>query len=225
MKKPQAFLFDLNGTMIDDMSIHLDVWYDVIVNELGADLSREQVKKHMYGKGQEVLCRIFGEQRFTAEELDRISLRKEEEYQRIYRPQLDLISGLFSFLQESYEKKIKMAIGSAATPFNINFVLDALKIRHYFDAIVSADDVAESKPHPETFLKAAHLLNVSPSSCIVFEDAPKGVEAAHRAGMKSVVLTTMHDKEEFSKYDNILMFVENYRDIFPHTFQPVKIVL
>jgi beta-phosphoglucomutase-like phosphatase (HAD superfamily) len=105
-----------------------------------------------------------------------------------------------------------MAIGSAAPPFNIDFVLDNLDLRKYFKIVVSADDVYESKPHPEVFLKAAQLLGVPPSQCIVFEDAPKGVEAAGNADMQCVVLTTMHKREEFSDYHNILLFVKDYTD-------------
>jgi beta-phosphoglucomutase-like phosphatase (HAD superfamily) len=105
-----------------------------------------------------------------------------------------------------------MAIGSAAIPMNIDFVLDGLNLRHYFAAIVSADDVARSKPDPETFLKAARLLEVPPAECLVFEDAPKGVEAAANAGMPAVVLTTMHEKEEFAPYSNIIAFVKDYTD-------------
>ena len=74
-----------------------------------------------------------------------------------------------------------MAIGSAAPLFNVDFVLDNLNIRDYFQAVVSGVDVVESKPYPEVFLKAAKRLGVEPSSCIVFEDAPKGVEAAANA--------------------------------------------
>src|SRR5690554_6237791 len=103
-----------------------------------------------------------------------------------------------------------MAIGSAAITFNIDFVLDNLNVRQYFDAIVSADDVFESKPHPETFLKGAQLLKVQPSDCVGFEDAPKGVEAAENAGMPCVVLTTMHDEEEFKQYTNVIKFVRDY---------------
>jgi beta-phosphoglucomutase-like phosphatase (HAD superfamily) len=105
-----------------------------------------------------------------------------------------------------------MAIGSAAIPFNINFVLDNLKLHHYFKAIVSADDVTKSKPNPETFLKAASLLNVPPGNCIVFEDAPKGVESAENAGMKCIVILTAHKKNEFNKYSNVLALVNDYRD-------------
>ena len=105
-----------------------------------------------------------------------------------------------------------MAIGSAAPPFNIDFVLDNLNLRDYFKAVVSADDVVQSKPHPEVYLKAANLLVADPSSCIVFEDAPKGVEAAANAGMKSVVVTTMHSEDEFARYGNILFFITNFSD-------------
>jgi len=215
MKKPKAFLFDLNGTMIDDMAFHLDVWHHIIVHELGAKMAREEVKQHMYGKSQEVLVRIFGKDRFTEEQLDNIAMEKEREYQRLYRPYLDLIPGLFSFLEMAWELKIKMAIGSAAIPYNIDFVLDNLKIRHYFEAIVSADDVVKSKPDPQTFLQAAKILNVEPASCIVFEDAPKGVESARNAGMNTVVLTTTHTKDEFSGYNNILRFIDDYTTLTP----------
>ncbi|UOQ75044.1 HAD family phosphatase [Hymenobacter cellulosilyticus] len=105
-----------------------------------------------------------------------------------------------------------MAIGSAAIPFNIDFVLDNLHIRHYFQAIVSADDVTLSKPHPETFLKAAAQLGVTPADCIVFEDVPKGAEAALNAGMKAVILTTTHQGEEFTHLPNILHFAADFRD-------------
>jgi beta-phosphoglucomutase len=208
--KAKAFLFDLNGTMIDDMHFHLQIWHDVLNNDLGANLSVEEVRGHMYGKNDELLARIFGAGKFTQQQVEEITQRKEEKYQAMYRPHLDLLPGLFALLEKAHQSGIKMAIGSAAIPFNIDFVLDNLNIRHYFGAIVSAHDVIESKPHPEVFLKAAKLLGVDPSSCVVFEDAPKGVEAARNAGMKSVALTTMHPREEFKHPDDILMFVADY---------------
>jgi len=213
MEKYEAFLFDLNGTMIDDMSYHLEVWYDIVVNKFGADLSRDEVKNHMYGKNQDLLTRVFGKDHFTTDQMNKISLEKEMNYQKIYRPYLDLLPGLFSFLEKAKKSGVRMAIGSAAIPFNINFVLDNLKIRDYFDAIVSADDVEYSKPHPETFLKAAHYLNVDPSRCLVFEDAPKGVEAAENAGMKTIVFTTTHEQSDFKQCKNILRFVKNYTEL------------
>jgi beta-phosphoglucomutase family hydrolase len=209
-QEQKAFLFDLNGTMIDDMAYHAKGWYHILNDELEAGLSMEQVKAQMYGKNEELLVRIFGPDRFTKQEMHRLSIEKEKRYQQVFRPHLSLIPGLPGFLEESYGRGIPMAIGSAAIPFNIDFVLDNLHIRHYFKAIVSADDVQYSKPDPETYLKAASLLQVKPSRCIVFEDAPKGVESAMNAGMDCVVITTMHAKEEFEAYPNILHFVKDY---------------
>lgn len=212
MMDRKSFLFDLNGTMINDMEFHIEVWHDVLNNDLNAKLSREEVRSHMYGRNQELLIRVFGDKRFTTEEADAISYQKEVKYQALYKPHLDLLPGLFAFLKRAQENKTKMAIGSAASLFNIDFALDNLNIRHYFNFIVSGDDVKNSKPHPETYLKGADLLQVEPSSCIVFEDAPKGVESARNAGMRCVVITSMHQENEFSGYNNILMFVKDYTD-------------
>ena len=212
MSLQKAFLFDLNGPMINDMKYHVKGWSDILNNELGAGLSYEEVKNHMYGKNGEMLVRIFGEGRFTDIEMKALEQRKEQNYQQAYLPELALIKGLGEFLDKALSHNIPMGIGSAAIPFNIDFVLDNLNLRHYFKAIVSAGDVTLSKPHPETFTKAAEQLGVHAQDCIVFEDAPKGVEAAMNAGMKCVVLTTLHTPEEFRRYPNVIHFVSDYTD-------------
>lgn len=212
MRQPKAFLFDLNGTLIDDMAYHATAWFDILNNELKAGLSAEQVKEQMYGKNSELLVRIFGENYFTQSEIAIWEMKKERSYQKAFLPHLACIAGAEQFLKEAQLHQIKMAIGSAAIPFNIDFVLDGLNIRQYFGAIVSASDVEVSKPDPATFLQGAALLGVLPKDCIVFEDAPKGVEAAARAGMPCVVLTTMHPKEDFGAYNNILFFITDYND-------------
>lgn len=210
--KPKALIFDLNGTMIDDMEYHAKAWYTILNDDLGANLTYEEVKKEMYGKNSELLHRIFGKGHFTEEREIELSFEKERRYQSAYRPSLALINGLTPFLAQAKNKQIPMAIGSAAIPFNINFVLNGLNLNEYFKAVVSADDVEISKPNPETFLKAANLLQVPAADCLVFEDAPKGVEAAANAGMPCVVLTTMHHADEFSAYQNIIAFINDYTD-------------
>ena len=208
MNQFKAFLFDLNGTMIDDMDYHVRSWHRIL-NSLGAGITKEQAKAECYGKNHELIERIFPG-RFSGEEKDRMSVEKEKQYQEEYRPSLTLLPGLMEFLSEAKKNNIKMAIGSAAIMFNIDFVLDGLAIRHYFDVIVSADDVSRSKPDPETYLKCASLLGMHPEECLVFEDVPKGVESAYNAGMKAMVLTTMHVQHEFQQFDNILGFHDDY---------------
>ncbi|MCH5718446.1 HAD family hydrolase [Niabella hibiscisoli] len=207
MRQYKAFLFDLNGTMINDMEYHIKAWYRIL-NELGAEISLEKTKEECYGKNHELLDRVFPG-RFSIEDKNKMSIEKERQYQEEFRPHLQLLAGLPGVLEHYHSKGIKMAIGSAAIMFNIDFVLDGLGIRHYFQAIVSADDVANSKPDPETYLKCADLLQVPASDCLVFEDAPKGVEAAANAGMDCFVLTTMHQKEEFIQ-SNIIGFAPDF---------------
>jgi len=204
----KALLFDLNGTMVDDMHYHIKAWHR-ISNELGASLSMEAVKAECYGKNAEVMERIFPG-RFSPDEKNKISIEKEIQYRAEFKPFLRLIDGLDLFLEKAKAKGWKMAIGSAAIMSNVDFVLDGLQIRHYFDAVISADEVTNSKPDPETFLRCAAAIGADPSRCIVWEDAPKGVESALNAGMKSVVLTTMHEAHEFRQYPNILLFTHDY---------------
>ena len=206
----KAFLFDLNGTMIDDMQYHITAWHRIL-NELGAGISLEQMKEECYGKNHELLERMFPG-RFSYEEKDSMSFEKEKQYQAAFRPKLQLVEGLHEFLHKAHNNGIKMGIGSAAIMFNIDFVLDGLDIRQYIDVIVSADDVDNSKPHPETFLKCAEALTLQPSDCVIFEDAPKGAEAALNAGMDCIVITTLHEPEEFAAYKNVVGFIKNYKD-------------
>lgn len=206
--KYKAFLFDMNGTMIDDMHYHIKAWHGLL-NELGAGISMERMKEECYGKNNELLERIFPG-RFSEEEKQSMSWEKERQYQETFRPHLQLLDGLADLLEKARQQGIKMAIGSAAIMFNIDFVVDELNIRSYFDVLISANEVKRSKPDPETFLACAEKLNIAPADCLVFEDAPKGVEAAANAGMDCIVITTLHQPEEFSEMKNIKGFIKDY---------------
>ena len=214
----KAFIFDMNGTMIDDMQYHARAWYDILNNDLNAGLTWDEVKAQMYGKNAELLDRIFGKDHFSPERVEELSIEKETRYQKEYLPHIGLVKGFQEFLERSEKAGISMGIGTAAITFNIDFILDNLHLRHFFKAIVSADDVAASKPDPETFIRCAELMQVPTMNCLVFEDAPQGIEAAQKAGMKCVALTTMHSKEEFEKYSNVISFVQDYSQITPDHF-------
>lgn len=207
----KVLLFDLNGTMIDDMNYHITAWHR-IMNGLGAGISLDRMKQECYGKNHEVIERIFPG-KFSDAEKTKMSIEKETQYQREFKPYLQLIDGLEQLLKDACKAGIKLGIGSAAIMFNIDFVLDGLEIRKYFDAIVSADDVAHSKPDPETWLKCAEKLRLSPSECLVFEDSPKGAESSLNAGMKAVIITNIHSKDEFVAYDNVIGFIDDYNQL------------
>ena len=210
--KPGAFLFDMNGTMINDMHHHEKAWFDILNEDLNTNMTMAQVKSHMYGKNEELFERVFGKDVYTADEVAAWSLKKEQRYQHDFKPHLKLIEGLDKFLFKARASNIKMAIGTAASPFNVDYVLNNIPVKTYFDAIITADDVAVSKPNPDVFLRCADDLGVAYENCIVFEDSPKGVEAAQNAGMKAVVIKTYHTEEEFAQLNNVLLFVDDYTD-------------
>jgi beta-phosphoglucomutase len=212
LKTAKGFLFDLNGTMVNDMPYHTQAWHHKII-ALGGELTLQEMKYQCYGKNDELLERVFPG-RFTLEEKIKIGNDKEAIYRIEFKPFLKLIDGLAQFLENAATKKIKMAIGSAAIDENINFVIDNMQIRNHFEAIVSANNVSRSKPHPETFLKCADLLGLEPKDCIVFEDTPKGVECAMNAGMKAVVILGEHEATEFEKYHNVIHLCSNYLELY-----------
>ena len=210
-EKYKAFLFDLNGTMIHDMPYHVNAWHRVI-QTLGGTLSESEMKDQCYGKGEEMLERIFPG-KYSKEERINISEAKEEKYRLDFLPNLKLIQGLDELLTHANQHQIKLGIGSAANNSNIDFVVDNLNLRSLIQVIISGDMVSESKPHPETFLKCAELLAVPVKQCLVFEDTPKGVACAENAGMDVVVLTTTHPKSDFEYFRNIIHFADDYKDI------------
>jgi len=210
-EKYKAFLFDLNGTMIHDMPYHVTAWHRVI-QTLGGTLSEAEMKEQCYGKGEEMLERIFPG-KYSKEERINISEAKEEKYRLDFLPDLKLIEGLSELLKQANQYQIKLGIGSAANNLNIEFVVDNLNLRSLMQVIISGDMVSESKPHPETFLKCAELLAIPARQCLVFEDTPKGVACAENAGMDVVVLTTTHPKSDFEGFRNIIHFTDNYKDI------------
>jgi beta-phosphoglucomutase len=211
LNKYKAFIFDLNGTMVNDMPYHIKAWHNTII-ELGGTLTLEEMKHQCYGKNDELLERVFPGKYSLAERI-KIGNEKEAIYRIEFKPFLSLIDGLDNFLELADQENIQMAIGSAAIMDNINFVIQNMQIEHYFKAIISANDVEKSKPHPETFLKCSSALGIDPSHCLVFEDTPKGVECAFNAGMQAVVILGEHEAAEFEQFDNVIQFVRDYQGL------------
>ncbi len=201
----------MDGTMVDNMMVHHRAWQRKL-SKLGLEMDLEEVRQSIHGINEEILERLFGD-RFTIEERRQIAKEKELEYQEIYKPELKLIEGLPTFLQKLKELKIPLAIGSAAPPENVDFVLDNLNLRHYFNPVFHSKSVKEGKPHPEIFLKITDALNVNPADCLVFEDTPAGAGAAHRAGIPMIIVTTTHAPEEFTAFNGIKKFISNYSEI------------
>ncbi|MDR6564141.1 MULTISPECIES: HAD family phosphatase [unclassified Arcicella] len=213
----QAFIFDMDGTMVDNMMVHHRAW-QLKLKELGLDLTLEEVKERCHGKNEEIIERLFPH-RFTTEERYQVSFEKEEHYRKVFKDELKLIDGLANFLEEAKAANIPMGIGSAAPAENVDFVLDNLGIRHYFSSVVHSGLVDKGKPDPEVFEKVAKELGILLDKSLVFEDSPTGAKTSENAGCTTIILTTTHDEAEFEQFSNIKLFLKDYQNL---TIEQVK---
>ena len=211
-----AFIFDMDGTLIENMTFHIQAWQRFL-SEMGIDMTEAEIHQQNHGTIEEIIRRIFGSHLSDAE-VAVLGERKESLYRTLYHPHLRPIKGLIPFLQAAQAMGVPMAIGTSAGQQNIDFVLKGLNIAAYFTACVGGDDVAYGKPHPETFLTAAQKLGVTSERCIVFEDTVSGVEAAQNAGMVAIALTTTSPASVFENLPNVEKIVQDYSRLHPAVF-------
>jgi len=194
----EAAIFDLNGTLIDDMRAHGCAW-SAVVRELGAEVPPERFERDLAGmKHGETLEAVLG-RRLPGPEVARLAERKEALYRELYAPELRLVPGARELIERLRAAGVRTAIATAAPAANRDFALDGLGIRRLFDAVVGDEQAARGKPAPDLYLAAARALGVEPGRCIAFEDAPNGVRAARAAGMRAAAVTTTTPAEELRK--------------------------
>ncbi|WP_214796918.1 beta-phosphoglucomutase [Exiguobacterium sp. s5] len=191
MSTIEAVIFDLDGVITDTAEYHYLAW-----KQLGEELDipfdrefNETLKGVSRTDSLERILALGGRQDdFTPDEKAELAQKKNEHYVELIRhiSSDDLLPGIISFLDEIKEAGLKIGMASASK--NAFAVVDALGVRHYFDHIVDAATVAESKPHPEVFLKAASALGVKPEHAIGVEDAAAGVTAIKAANMFAVAV-------------------------------------
>src|SRR5215468_6976985 len=187
----RAVIWDLDGTLIDSSELHWKAWQEVTAVE-NIPLTYEQYVADFGKRNDEILRGRMGAD-LSDEFIARVSLAKEDVYRDLIRTKgLELLPGARYWLERLKAEGWLQALGTSAPRGNIDAVFAALGIEKFFDAVMSSEEVKAGKPEPDVFLVAAEKMGVTPRDCIVIEDAPSGVEAARRAGMKSVGVLTTH---------------------------------
>ena len=186
-----GFIFDWDGVVVDSEALHLKSW-KLLADSESLAFSPDQFKTSFGMRNERVISELL---QWTQDpkQIERLSLKKESHFRALIKKKgISILPGVEPFLQTLHKHKVPCAVGSSTPRLNITSALEILGIEHYFKAIVTAEDVRIGKPNPEVFLLAAHRLNRVASYCVVFEDAPVGIEAGIAAGMTVIGVTTTH---------------------------------
>jgi len=190
MSEIRAFLFDMDGVIVDSNPLHRETWAEY--NRRHGVETTEAMQQRMYGKRNDMIVRDYLGAHLTDAEVFAHGAAKEKLYREMLGPKLTetLVHGLVAFLERHPE--MPKAVASNAEPANIEFVLREAGLHRFFCFAVDGQQVANPKPHPDVFLRAAELLGIPPAKCVVFEDSYGGVTAGVAAGMRVVGITTTY---------------------------------
>jgi beta-phosphoglucomutase len=181
----------MDGTLLDSAEYHWLAWRESLAAE-GFPLTYERFVASFGQRNDTILRGYFGPD-LPMSEVDRIGAAKETRYRALVRERgVALLPGVGRWLAQLRASGWRQAIASSAPRLNVEAILAALDIESRFDAIVSAEDVQRGKPDPQVFLLAAERVGAPPARCIVVEDAPAGVEGAHRGGMRAIGVRSTH---------------------------------
>jgi len=211
--KYKAILFDVDGTMVDNMPVHAQTWI-TFFGSLGLEVNEESIHTTMAGRTSADVIKFFLPG-ITDEQVNQHEMEKEALYKQIYQPVMRETPGLTHFLEQARAMGIKMAVASVGGIDIVGFVLNNLKITHFFDAVVSAEDVKNGKPDPEIFLLAASRLGIAPGDCLVIEDTLAGLLGAQRAGMRSIAITTGFPAEMLNGYASVIKVIDDFDNLDP----------
>ena len=188
-------LFDWDGVVIDSSAQHEKSW-EMLADEIGEPLPENHFVKGFGMKNQVIIPDVLG---WTddPDDIEKYSLRKEQLYRDIIREEgIRPLPGVLDLLKMLSDRDVPCSVASSTHRQNIEVIFDAIGLRPFFQAVVTAEDVDHGKPHPEVFLKSAEKINRPPARCIVFEDAHVGIEAGLAAGARVVAVATTNPLEE-----------------------------
>lgn len=210
----EALLFDLDGTLVDSMPLHQRAWVQWFAS-IGQPLDEDpRFFATTAGRSNaEILADMYPAK--SVAEIEAMGDAKEALYRAAAVTQLQAVGGALALLARARAQGLKLAVCTAAPPANIAVAFERFGLGALVDTVTSPADGLRGKPHPDIFVEAARRLGAAPERCLVFEDAPLGVEAARRAGMAAVALTTTLGADAFSAYPNLITAVRDFDALDP----------
>lgn len=201
MTDRRAVIFDVDGVLVDSYAAHFQSWQAFAAPH--GFVFTEALFKQTFGRTSQDILRLMWPDRALSDDLvRRWDREKEARFREIIRTNFPAMPGARALLVRLHAAGFGLAVGSSGPPENVQLVLDQLDPEKLVKVQVTGADVTRGKPDPQVFLLAAERLHSPPEACVVVEDAPAGIEAAHRAGMRCIGLaSTGRTHEELAAAD------------------------
>jgi beta-phosphoglucomutase len=196
-----SVIFDMDGVLVENSAVHDETWR-MICKKYGKPKTSKEIQNIFGGTNSVFVERLLG---ITDEaRIKEIAIEKEALYREVYNDKIKAPIGLKELLFNLKKNNIRLAVGTSGPKENLDFVLDKLDIRNFFDVLVYESHVKKGKPDPEIYQVVSQNLGVEPSHCIVIEDSILGIQAALAAGMKVIAITTSFPVEKLNIADQII---------------------
>ncbi len=200
--EPRAAIWDMDGVLVLNADLHFEAWTQTL-GRYGVGMSREQFEQ-TFGMNNQNLLRQLYDGRLSPEQIDEIAERKEAAYRRLIKGQVQALPGVREWLARLSRAGWRQAVASSGPMANIAAVVGELDVWSEFDAVLTGGRLPRSKPDPAIFLQAAAAIGVPAGRCVVIEDSTVGVEAARRAGMRSIAVTTTRPAADLRAADLVV---------------------
>ena len=197
---PRAVIFDIDGTIVDNMHLHAEA-FAVFAERHGLPPLTTEDRARLDGRRNSEIFPILFKREVLRDEWLEYEREKEGLYRDLSRGRLLPMNGLHRLIERLKADAIPVALATSAPKLNVEHTLAELDLTGAFPIIVRGDEVARGKPAPDVFIEAARRLSIEAADCLVFEDAPMGIEAAHAAGMRVVALTTSFQPSHFERLE------------------------
>lgn len=226
----KGIIFDFNGTLYWDSQLHYDAWREYSKMLRGYEFTDEEMRDKMFGHTNEDIIEYAIGKKPTKEMVEKYGKEKEALYRKRCLLDIDkfkLAPGAIEFLDFLKEKNVPRTIATMSEWDNVEFYIKEFKLERWFDLdkIVYSDGTIPGKPAPDIFQIAAQKINLSPSECIVVEDAIAGIKSAYAAGIgKIIAIASLEPISFYEKIEGVDSIIKNFKE-FDRNLLEVKACL
>ncbi|GAB3300391.1 HAD family hydrolase [Hymenobacter tenuis] len=208
---PYALIFDMDGVLIDNTREQAKA-FQLLFRDVGLTTNALGLLKRLNGMPASKILETVFTNPVPKKKLEEYAAQRELLYRVLYWNKRREVAGLTDFLQQARAAGFKIGLGTGSATDTISYIVDHLDLRRYFDVIVGKDDVDRGKPHADTYTATARALGLPPERCLVFEDALMGEQAAYKAGMRCIGLTTTLPPKSFQ---SPLALIKDFTELTP----------